>query len=539
MRDVIAKDLWDAQQSAHAQIIDLQTGKEAATQVGSLLLTASLSTAVNAVKGLTREEMVECLVSPLREPSDFLAAFEELEKVAWYLHHTAGGPLLLRPAGEPHQAPAEPGPRCAGEPGGRPDPPSPARDVQAVAQDRATKRSCRCPSSKTSPTASARGACCSSSARTRRSRPRRSRSSSRASARRTTCASSPATRPPWAASRRPPASSSPAQKADGRIPKGHPQRDDLERKQQTYEQDFNATILSLFDKVLFPIQRAGRPAAARVQAAGHDPRLPPSPSTARSRSRRPSPPIRSSSTSTSRRSSTPSATRRRTCSGRRTRTRPAGPTWPTATPSRPACPGCRPRGSTRSSPSPATVGSGRTSATAMSPRSRRRSAPPSRSSPSPNPTTRARCACASIRRTPVPRRASTTPRTPRSPRPVPQLKDQALTTSALRVNFLVVDPSGQYETGDPVDLVQQARPAQSPRREGRQAQRRALRRPTGRDPLHARRQRAARRHALRGADRHRRRRGAAARLRRGRRARGQGRVPLPGQGQERASRSTT
>lgn len=51
-----------------------------------------------------------------------------------------------------------------------------------------------------------------------------------------------------------------AQKADGRIPKGHPQREDLEHKQQTYEQDFNATILSLFDKVLFPIQRAGKPA---------------------------------------------------------------------------------------------------------------------------------------------------------------------------------------------------------------------------------------------------------------------------------------
>jgi len=31
-----------------------------------------------------------------------------------------------------------------------------------------------------------------------------------------------------------------------------------------------------------------------------------------------------------------------------------------------------------------------------------------------------------------------------------QLKDQAYTTAALRVNFLVCDPSGQYETGDPV-----------------------------------------------------------------------------------------
>ena len=30
------------------------------------------------------------------------------------------------------------------------------------------------------------------------------------------------------------------------------------------------------------------------------------------------------------------------------------------------------------------------------------------------------------------------------------LKDQAYTTSALRVNFMVCDPSSQYETGDPV-----------------------------------------------------------------------------------------
>ena len=35
-------------------------------------------------------------------------------------------------------------------------------------------------------------------------------------------------------------------------------RADLEVKLQTYEQDFNATILNLFDKVLFPIQRAGK-----------------------------------------------------------------------------------------------------------------------------------------------------------------------------------------------------------------------------------------------------------------------------------------
>ena len=42
MRDVIAKDLWDAQQSAHVQIIDIESGKEAASQVGALLFSASM-----------------------------------------------------------------------------------------------------------------------------------------------------------------------------------------------------------------------------------------------------------------------------------------------------------------------------------------------------------------------------------------------------------------------------------------------------------------------------------------------------------------
>ena len=51
-----------------------------------------------------------------------------------------------------------------------------------------------------------------------------------------------------------------AQKADGRIPQEHAQRSELESKQAAYEQNFNATVLGLFDKVLFPIQRPGREA---------------------------------------------------------------------------------------------------------------------------------------------------------------------------------------------------------------------------------------------------------------------------------------
>ena len=259
MRDVIAKDLWDAQQSAHAQVIDLQTGKEAATQVGALLLTASLSTAVNAVKGLTREEMVECLVSPLREPSDFLAAFEELEKVAWYLHHTPEGRYyfdrqenltkLLQSLA--HDAPENqvddlirhrlremfkptrktgyddvlPLPKLEDVADrvrkGRvllivsPDSKIPPEEVQKFFDGLSQKNNlCVLTGDKTAMGSVEKAA-----------------------------------RQLFA-----------AQKADGRIPKGHPQRDDLESKQQAYEQDFNSTILNLFDKVLFPIQRAGRPA---------------------------------------------------------------------------------------------------------------------------------------------------------------------------------------------------------------------------------------------------------------------------------------
>lgn len=258
MRDVIAKDLWDAQQSSHAQIIDLSTGKEAACQIGTLLLTASLSTAVNAVKGLTREEMVEGLVSPLREASEFLIAFEELEKVAWYIHHTPEGRYyfdrqenltkLLQSLA--HDAPQnqvdelirhrlrdmfKPARKTCYEEvlplplldevadrvrKGRvllvvsPDSKIPPEEVQKFFEGLSQKNNiCVLTGEKTAIGSVEKAA-----------------------------------RQLYA-----------AQKADGRIPKGHPQRDDLERKQQSYEQDFNSTILNLFDKVLFPIQRAGRP----------------------------------------------------------------------------------------------------------------------------------------------------------------------------------------------------------------------------------------------------------------------------------------
>lgn len=91
MRDVIARDIWDSVDSAHAQIIDLSNGNHYAKHAGTLLLLASLSTAVNSVKGLSESEMIECLIDPLHPASAYKAAFVELQKSAWYLHQTQEG----------------------------------------------------------------------------------------------------------------------------------------------------------------------------------------------------------------------------------------------------------------------------------------------------------------------------------------------------------------------------------------------------------------------------------------------------------------
>jgi hypothetical protein len=259
MRDVIATDLWDAQHSAHAQVIDLETGKDAATRVSTLLLTASLSTAVNVVRGLTREEMVECLVTPLREPSEFLAAFEEMEKSAWYLHHTPEGryyfdrqenltKLLQSLANDAPENQIDDLIRhrlrdmfmAARKTAYEEVLPLPRLDEVADRVRRGRVLVIVSPDSKIPPAEVQRffeglsqknNFCVLTGDKTAMGSVEK------------------AARQLYA-----------AQKADGRIPRGHPQRDDLERRQASYVQDFNSTVLGLFDKVLFPIQRAEREA---------------------------------------------------------------------------------------------------------------------------------------------------------------------------------------------------------------------------------------------------------------------------------------
>ena len=85
LRGAIASDVA-AGGSAHAEVIDQQTNSDAGSQVATLLLASSLSSAVEAVKGLTRQRMLEFLVAPLRPALEFSEAFEHLKTEAWYLH---------------------------------------------------------------------------------------------------------------------------------------------------------------------------------------------------------------------------------------------------------------------------------------------------------------------------------------------------------------------------------------------------------------------------------------------------------------------
>lgn len=95
MQDVIAKDLWDVNFAAHAQGIDATNGNKNATEVANLLFTASLSTAVNAVKGLTREEILECLVTPTQSVVEYNAAIDSMLAECWFLHQNPDSKLYF------------------------------------------------------------------------------------------------------------------------------------------------------------------------------------------------------------------------------------------------------------------------------------------------------------------------------------------------------------------------------------------------------------------------------------------------------------
>jgi hypothetical protein len=87
LRGAIATDIC-AGGAAHAEVIDAHDGSggDAATQVATLLLAASLSNAVDAVKGMTEQHLLSCLIAPQRPAHEFKEAFVALRSEAWYLH---------------------------------------------------------------------------------------------------------------------------------------------------------------------------------------------------------------------------------------------------------------------------------------------------------------------------------------------------------------------------------------------------------------------------------------------------------------------
>lgn len=89
LRGAIATDIASGG-SSHAETIDSQTGNDAALQAATLLLSASLSSAVDGVKGLTKQRLLERLIAPNRSVLEFAEAFDHLRREAWYLHRDEG-----------------------------------------------------------------------------------------------------------------------------------------------------------------------------------------------------------------------------------------------------------------------------------------------------------------------------------------------------------------------------------------------------------------------------------------------------------------
>jgi hypothetical protein len=81
----VTKDIAD-NGNAVAEVIDAELANDAAEQVMTLLLAASLSRSVGGRIGLTDSEVIEFLAAPNRKMDEFQQALQKLRDQAWYLH---------------------------------------------------------------------------------------------------------------------------------------------------------------------------------------------------------------------------------------------------------------------------------------------------------------------------------------------------------------------------------------------------------------------------------------------------------------------
>ena len=97
LQAAVAHDIFDNGASI-AERIDADLGGDFARQISTLLLTASLSSAVDAVQGFTQDQLVEYLISPSGGAREFAAAFDRLYHDAWYLHKNQSQAWYFSPA---------------------------------------------------------------------------------------------------------------------------------------------------------------------------------------------------------------------------------------------------------------------------------------------------------------------------------------------------------------------------------------------------------------------------------------------------------
>ncbi len=264
LRDAITKDLWDSNISSHAQIIGMNAGNDFASQIGTLVLTASLSTATNAIKGLNKEEILECLVNPLNGPNDYADAFEALKNIAWYMHRTPEDKfyfdrqenLTKMLEGFAIEAPEN-----------KIDELISTRLKTMFAPSRGSAYTEVLPLPKYDEIAD----------KIRRNRvllivspdskipPERLQEQFDSLTEKNNFCVLTGDKTQMASLEKSARQIYAVMRAEKRIHKEHPQRGELEDKIEIYEQDYNSTVLNIFDKVLFPVHRQGKSPELRAK----------------------------------------------------------------------------------------------------------------------------------------------------------------------------------------------------------------------------------------------------------------------------------
>ena len=90
LESALASDIFDADGSSHAQVIDRNAETHAASETAALLFVSSLSDNTDEIRGLPYNALIEYLVAPGRSPVQFIKAFKALKARCWYLHNPDG-----------------------------------------------------------------------------------------------------------------------------------------------------------------------------------------------------------------------------------------------------------------------------------------------------------------------------------------------------------------------------------------------------------------------------------------------------------------